>query len=75
MIINYSIENWRSFRNQVTLNMTAGLETQHRNRVQLIKKFNMHLLPISAIYGANASGKTKLIDSLIFLRYYSRKYE
>lgn len=68
MIINYSIENWRSFRNQVTLNMTAGLETQHRNRVQLIKKFKMHLLPISAIYGANASGKTKLIDSLIFLR-------
>lgn len=68
MIINYSVENWRSFRNQVTLNMTAGLERQHRNRVQSVDKFNLHLLPISAIYGANASGKTKLIDSLVFLK-------
>lgn len=68
MIITFSVQNWRSFKDKATLNMTASLERQHRERLPFIKKFNFRLLPISAIYGANASGKTKFVEALAFLQ-------
>lgn len=68
MLITFSVENWRCFKDEVTLNMTAGRERQHLERLPTVKPFGLKLLPISAIYGANASGKTKLIEALAFLQ-------
>lgn len=69
MLISFSVENWRCFRNPTTLNMIAGREKQHRERLPYLKSFNTRLLPISAIYGANASGKTKFVEALSFLQH------
>ena len=69
MIMTFSVENWRSFRERATLNMTAASEKQHSDRLPAIAKYRLKLLPISAIYGANASGKTKFIEALAFLQY------
>lgn len=68
MIMTFSVENWRSFRERATLNMTATSEKQHADRLPAIAKYRLKLLPISAIYGANASGKTKFIEALAFLQ-------
>lgn len=68
MLIKFSVENWRCFRDEAAINMTATNERQHRERVPTVGKYRMNLLPISAIYGANASGKTNFIEALAFLK-------
>jgi uncharacterized protein len=69
MLISFSVENWLSFRDRATFSMVAGREKQHLNRVPHIKKYKMRLLPIAAIYGGNASGKTNLFKALSFARH------
>ena len=69
MLISFSIENWLSFRDRSTFSMVASREKQHLKRVPRIDKYNMRLLPIAAIYGGNASGKTNLFKALSFARH------
>jgi len=68
MLISFSVENWLSFRDRATFSMVAGREKQHLERVPHIEKYKMRLLPIAAIYGGNASGKTNLFKALSFAR-------
>ena len=69
MLISFSVENWLSFRDRATFSMVASREKQHLDRVPRIKKYNMRLLPIAAIYGGNASGKTNFFAALSFARH------
>ncbi|MFO7737921.1 MAG: ATP-binding protein [Marinilabilia sp.] len=68
MLISFSIENWQSFQEQATFSMVAGREKQHLGRVPYIAKYKMRVLPVAAIYGGNASGKTNLFKALSFAR-------
>ena len=68
MIISFSVENWASFRDKVTLSMIASRERQHVDRVPRLDKYQTRVLPIAAIYGGNASGKTNLFKALSFAR-------
>ena len=68
MILMFSVENWRSFREKVTLNMTATAEKQHSERLPIIDKYRLKVLPTAALYGANGSGKTKFIEALAFFQ-------
>ena len=68
MIVSFSIENWMSFRDRVTLSMVASRERQHGERVARLGKYQMRLLPAAAVYGGNASGKTNLFKALAFAR-------
>ena len=38
--------------------MIASRERQHNERVPHVNKYKTRILPIAAIYGGNASGKT-----------------
>ncbi len=67
MLIKFSVENWQSFREEASLSMLASKERQHRERVAKIGS-KLSLLPIAAIYGGNASGKTKLFNALGFAK-------
>ncbi len=68
MLIKFSVENWKSFRDKVTLNMVASREKQHKERLPFIEKYKLHLLPTAAIYGGNGSGKTKLWEAIAFAK-------
>lgn len=68
MIISFSIENWMSFRDSVTFSMVASRERQHGERLPKLKKYNTRILPIAAIYGGNASGKTNFFKALHFAK-------
>ena len=68
MIVSFSIENWMSFRNRVTLSMVASRERQHGERLARLGKYQMRLLPAAVVYGGNASGKTNLFKALAFAR-------
>ena len=59
MLIEFSVENYRSFKDKVTFSMEKGIGDE--NEINIFKFENLELLKSSAIYGANASGKTNLI--------------
>lgn len=59
MLIEFSVENFRSFKDKVTFSMEKGIGDE--NEVNVFSVENLELLKSSAIYGANASGKTNLI--------------
>ncbi len=66
MLINYSFENFRSFRSKSQLDMRAG--AQHTYDENLIRESGLRILPSAVIYGANASGKSNIIMSLALMR-------
>lgn len=68
MIIRFSVENWMSFRDQATFSMVASRERQHGERVPKLGKYQTRVLPVAAIYGGNASGKTNLFKALSFAK-------
>jgi len=59
VLIEFSVENYRSFKDKVTFSMEKGIGDE--NEINIFKFENLELLKSSAIYGANASGKTNLI--------------
>ena len=68
MIVSFSLENWMSFRDQVTFSMVATRERQHGDRVPKLGKYKTRVLPVAAIYGGNASGKTNFFKALNFAK-------
>ena len=68
MLLSVSIENWRSFAERAEFSMLAGNERQFNETLQRIKSRRMRVLPLSAIYGGNASGKSNFIKAIAFAR-------
>lgn len=68
MIISFSIENWMSFRDSVTFSMIASRERRHGDRLPRLGKYNTRVLPVAAIDGGNASGKTNFFKALNFAK-------
>jgi AAA15 family ATPase/GTPase len=68
MLIKFTVENWMSFRHETNFSMVATREKQHRERVPLQSKYKINVLPIAAIYGGNASGKTNFFKALNFVK-------
>jgi AAA15 family ATPase/GTPase len=68
MLIKFTLENWLSFSGSEEFSMIASREKQHGTRVPKVAKYQMRILPIAAIYGGNASGKTNLFKALNFVK-------
>jgi uncharacterized protein len=66
MLLEFSVKNYRSFRDKVTLSMVASSDTKHldTNTFEVTTPSKFRLLKSAAIYGANASGKTNLLRAL-----------
>ena len=58
MLIQFSFKNYKSFRDEATLDLSATKMTEFSNRVVTIG--GERILPVAAIYGANASGKSNV---------------
>lgn len=69
MIISVTIENCMSFREATTFSMAASRERQHGERVPKLDKYQTRVLPIAAIYGGNASGKTNFFKAIRFAQW------
>ena len=68
MIIRFSVENWMSYSEPVAFSMIATRELQHKERIPVIDKYKMKVLPIAVLYGGNASGKTNFFHALRFVK-------
>ena len=61
MLLYFSLANWGMVRDELNLSMIAQREQAHENRLRPLLKFKKRVLPVAAIYGPNASGKTTII--------------
>jgi ABC-type transport system involved in cytochrome c biogenesis ATPase subunit len=74
MLIEFRVQNFRSFREEAVLSMVAG--NYDRSLPENLAPLNapgfrdMNAVKAAAVYGANASGKSNLIQALAFLRSY-----
>lgn len=66
MLIQFSFKNFKSFKDETTLDMTASSIKEHLNKV--IEKDNNKYLKVTAIYGANASGKSNVIEAFSHMK-------
>ncbi|OGR00106.1 MAG: abortive phage resistance protein [Deltaproteobacteria bacterium RIFOXYD12_FULL_50_9] len=69
MLISFSVENFLSFKDKATFSMVASREKQHQERLVSLQGQKLKLLPIAAIYGGNASGKTNFCQAISFARH------
>ena len=67
MLIRYKVSNFLSFDEEQEISMIAG--ATKRKEEQLIDDGNLKLLKFSALYGANASGKSNLLKAIDFSKY------
>ena len=62
MLIEFSVENFRSFKERQTLSLVASSDKAHEGN--LIPRAKDSLLKAVAVYGANASGKSNLVAAI-----------
>ena len=68
MLIQFSFKNYKSFREEVTLDLSATKITEFSERV--VTAGGEKILPVAAIYGANASGKSNIYSALAYMSEY-----
>ena len=68
MLIEFTVSNFRSIKEPQTLSMLATSLKEHPDNVFQSPDPNIKLLKTEVIYGANASGKSNLIDGFNVLR-------
>ncbi|WP_293338170.1 ATP/GTP-binding protein [Microcoleus sp. CAWBG58] len=74
MLIGFSVGNYKSFKETVTLSMVASSITEDDRELDENNVFEINhrlkLLKSAAIYGANASGKSNLVAAVNFMKWF-----
>lgn len=68
MLLQFNFKNFKSFRDDTTLDLTATKISEYSNHVITIG--NEKVLPIAAILGANASGKSNVLEAFRYMATY-----
>jgi len=68
MLLQFSFSNFKSFRDENTLNMEAASIKEHQEHL-IEKNKNEKYLKLAAIHGANASGKSNVVEAMKYMRY------
>ncbi|MCD6401386.1 MAG: ATP-binding protein, partial [Anaerolineales bacterium] len=77
MLVEFSVGNYKSFYSNVSLSMQAIDKLKHKGDIDVQNVIDVgrryKLLSIAAVYGANASGKSNLINAMAFMRQFVLK--
>jgi len=69
MLVEFRVENHRSVRDEQALTMESGrIGAEPDREPRPVLGADMRLLPVAALYGANASGKSNFLSALAFMR-------
>lgn len=63
MLCQFTIKNYKSIRDEVTLDMQAAKISEHEDRIIKDRDGDMYL-PVSSIYGPNGGGKSNVLAAL-----------
>lgn len=69
MLLQFTVKNYKVFGDEIKLSMIASADKTTREQENIISlpQFGLRVLKSAVIYGANASGKSKLIDAMKFV--------
>jgi uncharacterized protein len=73
MLLQFSIKNFTAFKDKTTLSLIASnydKDTREEENIFYFDKFGLRILKSAVVYGANASGKSKLLDAFATARYF-----
>jgi AAA15 family ATPase/GTPase len=71
MLLQFTVKNYKVFGDEVKLNMIASADnTRENDNIIELPKFKLRVLKSAIMYGANASGKSKLIEAMQFMKYF-----
>ncbi len=69
MLLQFTVKNYKVFGDEVKLNMIASADNKREDsNIITLPKFGLRVLKSAVMYGANASGKSKLVEALQFMR-------
>jgi len=71
MLLQFSVKNYKTFKDKVTLSLLASnydKDTLKDENIFVDKKYGFRILKSVVIYGANASGKSNLLDAFLFMK-------
>ncbi len=71
MLVQFTVKNYKCFKEEAKLSMVTSnydKDTHWRDNVVSFPKFHLNLLKSAVIYGANASGKTKILEAMDTMR-------
>lgn len=68
MLIQFNFQNYKSFRDEASLDLSATKISEFSERVVSIG--GEKILPVAAVYGANASGKSNVYDAFVYMSKY-----
>lgn len=72
MLIQFNFENYKSLFNASTLDMTATSIKEHTYNLITPQNTKTNYIKVAAIYGANASGKSSVIEAFRFMTAFVR---
>ncbi len=64
MLCEFTLENYRSYRGEATLAMQAAAMSEHRESLIVDGADGEEFVPVAAVYGPNAGGKSNLLRAL-----------
>ena len=68
MLLQFSFKNFKSFKDDTTLDLTATKISEFNNHI--VNLANEKVLPVAAIFGANASGKSNVQEAFRYMSMY-----
>jgi AAA15 family ATPase/GTPase len=74
MLFQFSVQNFKTFKEKATLSLVASnndKDTRAEENISETNSYNLKILKSAVIYGANASGKSKFIEALMFMKHFA----
>ena len=63
MLVNFKVKNYKSFKDEIEFSLEAT-KLKQLKETNTFDKHNLSLLKSAVVYGANASGKSNLLDAM-----------
>jgi AAA15 family ATPase/GTPase len=68
MLIRFAVENHKSVRDRAELSLVASGRSDRSTAIFDLPSSDLRVLPVAAVYGANASGKSNVLGALMYMR-------
>ena len=68
MLLRFRFKNFKSFKDETILDMSATKINEYEGHI--IRRAGQKVLPVASIFGANASGKSNIIEALRYMHQY-----
>lgn len=67
MLCQFTFENFKSFKNEATLDLYAEKISEHEDSLIVDPHDSEAFLPVISIYGPNGGGKSSVLEAFVFL--------